>query len=135
MEERCVTRQKGEVGDYLQERQRQLSCMARQYVNQNFEFRLFFIIFLPCGPNSSPANNLTPPNSSYYWSQNSQTLWNEFLRTPKCLVIKQVRQNYMNNQSQPHFQWHSIECNNIGSKAAGLANPLDRVQNSKVPCD
>ena len=51
----------------------QLSCMARQYVNQNFEFRLFFIIrifeilFMPFGLNSSPANDLTLRNFSYYW--------------------------------------------------------------------
>ena len=56
-EERCVTRQKRGNGRLLiswiliiqlwtHERQQQLSCMVRQYVNQNFEFRLFFIIWI-----------------------------------------------------------------------------------------
>ena len=83
-EERCVTRQKRGGGYYLYAGSWQHNSGPRKGNNylaawlvstliktlnfvsfSSFEFWDFF--FLLCCPNSSPANDLALPNSSYYW--------------------------------------------------------------------
>ena len=82
-EERCVTRQKRGGGYYLYAGSWQHNSGPRKGNNYlaawlvstliktlnfvSFSLFEFWEFFLLCCPNSSPANNLTLPNSSYYW--------------------------------------------------------------------